>query len=143
MGARGSGRRAEGEAALVLMPSKPLPPPKAVNAEARKIWRATVASVPSGFFTAADVPLLTVFVVHAELHARVTAIIDAEGPLVKLGKSETLAVHPAVRIQSLAAGVMNATGTKLRLSKSARTPRDAASTEMNRPRTARKPWNMK
>jgi hypothetical protein len=40
-----------------------------------------------------------------------------------------------------AARVMNATATKLRLCKSSRTPRDAASTQMNQPRTARKPWS--
>ncbi|MBB5456895.1 P27 family phage terminase small subunit [Paraburkholderia sp. Cpub6] len=141
MGGRTSGRRAIGEPALRLMPAKPLPPPKTMSAEGKKVWREIVNSAPTDYFTAADSSLLAAYVAHAVMRERATAILDAEGPLIRIGRNRTPAVHPAVRIQAVAAGVMAALAVKLRLSKSSRTPRDAASTQMNAPRTARKPWD--
>jgi P27 family predicted phage terminase small subunit len=139
MGALGSGRRPAGETALRLMPSKPMAALPGMTAGARRHWKRIMGSVPSDYFSPADAAQLVELCEAAALHDRAIKQLEAEGLTTK-STNGTVYPHPCIGIVKGAANTVATLSTKLRLAKSSRTPRDAASTQMNKPRTAKKPW---
>ncbi|QLH39139.1 MAG: P27 family phage terminase small subunit [Defluviicoccus sp.] len=64
--------------------------PLHLTPEARDIWLTIVGSMPPGFYTAADEPLLTAFCEAAADHARATAALKDSPELVIEGKPNAL-----------------------------------------------------
>ncbi|RAR51464.1 P27 family predicted phage terminase small subunit [Paraburkholderia unamae] len=124
---------------LTLAPSRPLPPPRGMRPEGRKVWRAIVGSFPASFFRPSDEPLLTAYVAAALTHAEAAKAIARDGLF--MTHNGQVYANPAVAVARQAAMTLATLGTKARINPSSRMrSEDAHALARRTPNGTRRPW---
>lgn len=124
---------------LTLAPPRPLPPPRGMKTEGRKVWRAIVGSFPASFFRPSDESLLTAYVEAALAHAEAAKAIARDGLF--LTHNGQVYTNPAVAVARQTAMTLATLGTKARIHPSSRMRSEDAHTLARRaPSAMRRPW---
>ena len=83
------------------------------------MWKRIVDSLPSDYFSAADLPLLREYCEAYDRSVKAQKEIDGQGMTVPTGQG-SIKAHPAIAVKVAAAGVMATVGSKLGLVRSSR-----------------------
>lgn len=116
-----------------IEPAKPKPPPDLAPAE-KRVWRAVVAALPGGTFASIDVLALAAY-------ARAEALSQALAAAARDADAGTAEGRAIVATAALQARTALALARCLRLTRQARTHRDVAANQAERPRAIRPPWH--
>jgi P27 family predicted phage terminase small subunit len=101
-------------------PTGPLTRPDFVSGEAAKEWDRCVAAMPPAFFTAADVPVLTVYCLAWVMYRNALASIARDG-LFASGSMGQRVPHPAIAVIRAQTEIILRASDRLGMSPAART----------------------
>lgn len=94
-------------------------PPHVTGAAAEE-WARVLSAMPSGLYTAADVPVLTVYALAWVMYRNALALVARDGMIVKGSMGQDTA-HPAVGVAAKQAEIIIRAADRLGMSPTART----------------------
>jgi P27 family predicted phage terminase small subunit len=101
-------------------PTGPLARPEFVSGEAGREWDRAVAAMPPGLYTAADMPVLTVYCLAWVMYRNALAQVGREGMIAQGSMGQKVA-HPAIAVAKAQAEIILRASDRLGMSPSART----------------------
>jgi hypothetical protein len=114
-------------------------PPASLTATESKVWRAVVNDAPSGWFTAAQEPLLTAYCRHVVSSDQLAAVINKEG----LDASDVISLRRFSRLLMMRhreSSMLMTLATKMRLTQQAQMHPRSAGRAFDNANLGRKPW---
>lgn len=100
-------------------PTGPLRAPDFVTGAASEEWDRVVSSMPPGVYTAADVPVLTVYCLAWVQYRNALALVAREG-MTSVGSTKQTCAHPAIAIAAKQADLILRASDRLGMSPTAR-----------------------
>jgi len=110
-----------------------LPPPDSMTARQKEIWRGIVQGKPSGWFSAAALPLLESYVRSISSYEHVSRLVETA----QVGKTDLMELNRLFIMQERLARLFMSLATKMRLTQQSKyQARSAANTD-----TGKRPWD--
>jgi P27 family predicted phage terminase small subunit len=94
--------------------------PLFVTGEAAKAWDRAISAMPPGFYTAADVPTITVLCLAMALHEAALDLVAKDG-MTSIGSMGQVVAHPFLAVASKQADIIMRAADRLGMSPVART----------------------